>query len=136
MRFKDLNGRLRFLNIEKQRVKWDAPSKSKFQFGIKQFLKKYWEHDIVYEEMKMVGTRLRMDFFNATKRCGIETSGNQHTSYVPFFHAGNRINYWHQLRRDSKKYEWCQKNQINLIDIYPTDLPLTKSFFYKLNVSL
>ena len=136
MRFKDLQGRLRFLNIEKRRVKWDDASLSKFQFNIKQFLKPYWSYNIVYEEMPLVGTRLRLDLYNATRKIGIECNGKQHTDFNPFFHADSRINYLAQIRRDSKKYQWCQNNSITLIDIYPDDLPLTKSFFDKLNVSL
>lgn len=136
MRFKDLNGRLRFLNVEKQRIKWDESSLSKFQFGVKQFLKKYWENNICYEEMRMLGTRLRLDIYNATKRIGIECNGGQHTKFNKFFHDNNRINYWHQIRRDGVKYQWCENNQIILIDIYPADLPLTKTFFDKLNISL
>lgn len=136
MRFKDLNGRLRFLNVEKRRIKWNAPSLSKFQYGIKQYLKSYWQYHIVYEEMPMVGTRLRLDLYNATKRIGVEVNGDQHNEYNKFFHSNNRINYLHQIRRDFKKSEWCRINNITLIDIYPDDLPLTKSFFEKLNVSL
>lgn len=136
MRFKDLNGRLRFLNVEKRRIKWDEPSLSKFQFGIKQFLKPYWQHCIVYEEMPLVGTRLRLDLYNANKRIGIECNGGQHSKFNPFFHASSRINYHSQIVRDRKKYEWCEKNNITLIEIYPNDLPLTKSFFDKLNVSI
>lgn len=136
MRFKDLNGRLRFLNIEKRRIKWDEPSLSKFQFQIKQFLKKYWGNHICYEEMPMVGTRLRIDLYNANRKIAIECNGDQHTKYNEFFHAGNRINYWHQIRRDSVKYEWCQNNGITLIDIYPEDVPLTKAFFDKINIPL
>lgn len=136
MRFKDLNGCLRFLNVEKRRIKWDAPSLSKFQFEIKQFLKKYWEGSVCYEEMSMVGTRLRIDLYNANRRIAIECNGGQHTKYNEFFHAGNRINYWHQIRRDSVKWKWCENNGITLVDIYPDDLPLVKSFFDKLNVNL
>jgi len=136
VRFKDLNGRLRFLNVERRRIKWNAPSLSKFQYGVKQFLKPYWQNHIVYEEMRMVGTLLRLDLYNATKRIGIEVNGGQHKDFNKFFHNNSQLNYLKQLRRDHKKYLWCEKNNITLIDIYPDDLPLTKSFFDKLNVSL
>lgn len=136
MRNKDLMGRLRYLNSEKCRINWDGKSLSKFQRGIKQFLKKYWQGHIVYEECPMVGTRLRLDIYNATKKIAIECNGNQHREYNEFFHGGNQINYLAQLRRDGKKYEWCEINGITLIDIFPEDLPLSKSFFSELNISL
>jgi len=136
VRFKDLFGRLRFLNVEKYRIKWDESSLSKFQFNVKQYLKKYWEHEIMYEEMPMVGTRLRLDFYNATKRVAIEVNGAQHKTFNTFFHADSKLNYLKQIRRDYKKDLWCKNNNIILIEIYPEDLPLNKAFFRKFDISL
>jgi len=68
----------------------------------------------------MVGTRLSFDFYNANKKIIIEVQGVQHTKFVKFFH-GNRLKYLQQLKRDDKKYEFCQKNNLRLVEIYPTD---------------
>jgi hypothetical protein len=136
MRFKDLNGRERYLNIEKSRIRWDDSSVSKFQFEVKQFLKYYWSHHVVYEEMPLLGTRLRLDFYNANKKIAIECNGRQHGTYNKFFHKGNRYNYFYQIKRDSKKFFWCEKNGITLIEIEPEDLPLTENFFKSLGVLL
>jgi hypothetical protein len=129
MRFKTLSGKENFLNIEKRRIKWDAPSLSKFQFEVKQFLRKYWTGQVCYEEMRLVGTLLKFDFYNASKKIAVECSGPQHGAYNKFFHKGNKYNYLFQIKRDDKKWRWCEINNIKLIYIEPTDLPLTKKFF-------
>jgi hypothetical protein len=121
MKFKTLSGSTANLNnAKKYLIKWDQPSRSKFQLSVKKFLKPYWQYDIVFEEFKLVGTRLSFDFYNANKKIAIEVQGGQHTKFVKFFH-GNRFKYLDQLRRDDKKLRFCEINDIILIEIYPDD---------------
>jgi hypothetical protein len=121
MKFIGLNNReLTLKNPKKYLIDWNKKSRSKFQLETKNFLKPYWQHDIVFEEFRMVGTRLSFDFYNANKKIIIEVQGVQHTKFVKFFH-GNRLKYLQQLKRDDKKYEFCQKNNLKLVEIYPTD---------------
>jgi hypothetical protein len=121
MKFIGLNDReLTLKNPKKYLIDWNKKSRSKFQLETKNFLKPYWQHDIVFEEFRMVGTRLSFDFYNANKKIIIEVQGVQHTKFVKFFH-GNRLKYLQQLKRDDKKYEFCQKNNLKLVEIYPTD---------------
>jgi hypothetical protein len=121
MKFIGLNNReLTLKNPKKYLIDWNKKSRSKFQLETKNFLKPYWQHDIVFEEFRMVGTRLSFDFYNANKKIIIEVQGVQHTKFVKFFH-GNRLKYLQQLKRDDKKYEFCQKNNLRLVEIYPTD---------------
>lgn len=135
MKFKTLDGKERTLrNAKSYIINWDKKSRSKFQFEVKIFLKKYWEEDVVFEELKVVGTRLSLDFFNASKKVAIEVQGHQHFSYVKFFH-GNRINYLNQIKRDYKKIEFCELNKIKLIEIYPKD-ELSKDLFERFGVAL
>lgn len=136
MRFKTLSNKDKYQNIEKYRIKWDAPSLSKFQFSVKQFLKPYWSQQVCYEEMPLAGTRLRLDIYNASKRIGVECDGIQHGAYNKFFHKGNKWNYFSQIKRDNKKYLWCEKNNIKLIYVEPSDLPLSKNFFEEQGISL
>jgi hypothetical protein len=121
MKFKTLSGSTAELkNARKYLVKWQAESRSKFQFSVKEFLFPYWRTDIVFEEFRIVGTRLSFDLYNANKKIAIEVQGAQHTKYVKFFH-GNRMKYLEQLKRDDKKFRFCEINDINLIEIYPND---------------
>ena len=135
MKFKTLDGKDRTLrNVKSYIINWDGKSRSKFQFDVKQFLKKYWSGDVVFEELRIVGTRLSLDFFNATKKIAIEVQGSQHFSYVKFFH-GNRINYLNQIKRDYKKIEFCELNKIKFAEIYPKD-ELSKDLFERFDINL
>jgi hypothetical protein len=106
------------------------------QQQVKEFLRKYWEGFIVYEEFPVLGTKMRIDFFNATRKIAIEVNGDQHREFSPHFHNGSHVQYFSQMRRDQKKYEWCEINGIKLVEIYKEDLPLTQQFFARMEVSL
>lgn len=105
----------------KYKINWDKPSRSKIQFLVKQQLKEHWESHVVFEEFPVVGSKMTLDFYNATKKIAIEVQGKQHTKYTPFFHGKNKINYISQLRRDHQKREFCEKNNIRLVEIYYDD---------------
>ncbi len=121
MKFKTINGSVVELkNPKRYLIKWRGKSRSKFQLSVKEFLLPYWKNDIVFEEFKLAGTRLSLDFYNANKKIAIEVQGSQHTKYVEFFH-GNRFQYLQQLKRDEKKLKFCEANDITLIEIYPKD---------------
>jgi len=135
MKFKTLDGKERTLkNIKNCIIDWDAKSRSKFQFSVKQFLKTYWKGDVVFEELRIVGTRLSLDLYNANKKVAIEVQGEQHFKYVPFFH-NTRGSYLKQIKRDVKKNEFCEINGIHLVEIYPNDI-LSKELFEKFGVYL
>jgi len=136
MKFKTLFGATRSIsNPKKYLIDWDAKSKSKIQKSTKDFLKEYWEKYIVFEEFPVAGTKMSLDFYNATKKIAIEVQGAQHTKYTPFFHGDNKYNYLSQLRRDQDKLKFCEVNSILLIEIYKKE-ELNKGFFKKLGVSL
>ena len=126
MKFIDAYGRERNLkNAKKYLINWDKPSRSKFQTRVKKFLYPFWLHDIVFEEFRVVGSRLTLDFYNANKKVAVE--GEQHTKYVKFFHK-NPFKYSDQLKRDEAKLHFCKSNDIKLAEIYPQD-EITASVF-------
>ena len=128
MKFIDVYGRERNLkNAKKYLINWDKPSRSKFQTRVKDFLQPFWIHDIVFEEFRVVGSRLTLDFYNANKKIAVEVQGEQHTRYVKFFHK-NRFKYCDQLKRDEDKLLFCKSNNIKLAEIYPQD-EITASLF-------
>ena len=68
MRFKTLTGATRTVKKSKNfLIDWDGKSRSKIQFNVKQYLKKYWANHIVFEEFPVAGTKLSLDFYNANK---------------------------------------------------------------------
>ena len=128
MKFIDSYGRERNLkNAKKYLINWDKPSRSKFQTRVKDFLRSYWQHDVVFEEFRVVSTRLTLDFYNANKKIAVEVQGAQHTKYVKFFHK-NKFKYSDQLKRDEKKFQFCETNKIKLAEVYPQD-KITASLF-------
>lgn len=122
MKFFDVAGRPRVLrNSRNYLIDWEKQSRSKFQKSVKDFLQPYWQYDIVFEEMRIVGTRLSLDLYNANKKVAVEVQGRQHTKFIPHFHR-NRLKFREQLSRDEIKLDFCRKNDISLIEIYPEDL--------------
>ena len=113
MVFKTLFGSTRKVKASrKYLIDWEGSSKSK------KYLKKYWFHDIVFEEFPLVGSRMTLDFYNATKNIVIEVQGRQHTRFVPFMHGGSKINYLKQLKRDQDKIKFCEINQIKFVEYF------------------
>ena len=132
MRLFNIYGRLERRNVNKYLIKWDKPSRSKIQFKVKQFLKKYWRSCVVYEEFPVYGSRMKVDMLNATKKIAIEVNGAQHSNYNKFFHANSRINYLNSIKRDFKKLEWLEKNDYNLVEINYDEIDsLSVNFFKK-----
>jgi len=135
MKFKTLNGSLkRVSKIRKYIIDWEGKSRSKIQYNTKQKIKDVWANNVVFEEFPVAGTKLTLDFYNASKKIAIEVQGQQHRKYVKFFH-GNKMNYLDQLRRDKQKIEFCKINDIRLIEIYETDFK-DELFFNNLKKSL
>ena len=135
MKFLDPLGRPRNLKgAKKYLIDWDTKSRSKFQSRVKDFLKPYWKNDIVFEEFRIVGSRLSLDFYNANKKIAVEVQGDQHTKYVKHFHK-NRLKYLDQLKRDQKKLDFCEFNDIKLVEIYSTDV-INASLFDDQDTSL
>lgn len=123
MYFLTLKGRRKSIQMSRYGIDWDKSCLSKFQFAVKQFLRIHWSRQFVYEELPVVGTRMRLDFYNANKRVAIECDGAQHTKYNRHFHRGSLSVYQMQLMRDDLKEKWCELNQITLVRIYPEDVP-------------
>lgn len=136
MKFKTLQGSLkRVPKIKKYLIDWEEPSKSKLQYSVKSFLHEYWKNNVVFEEFPVAGTRLSLDFYNASKKIAIEVQGAQHRKYVPHFHGKNKVNYIDQVRRDKQKQEFCKINDIKLIEIYDTDV-LSLDLFISFGIQL
>lgn len=123
MRLFTVTGRLLNKNVSKFLIDWDKKSRSNIQFEVKQFLKPFWKTHICYEEFPVFGSRMKVDFINFTKKIAIEVNGDQHNSFNKFFHNNSRLNYLNSIKRDYKKSEWLEKNDIQLIELETKDLP-------------
>lgn len=103
-------------------INWDSTSRSKLQYSVKQFIKPYWSHDVVFEEFPIAGTKMSFDFYNSNQNIAIEVQGGQHLKYTPFFHGKSKSNFLSQIRRDNDKHKFCEINSIKLVEIYPNDV--------------
>jgi len=136
MRLYNIQGRLQARKVSKYLIKWNKKSRSKIQFKVKQFLKPYWENQIVYEEFPVYGSRMTVDIVNATKKIAIEVQGRQHKEFNKFFHK-TRGNYLESIKRDYIKREWLEKNDFVLIEVEEEEIKkLSKTLFKKLGLDL
>lgn len=132
MRFKLLNGQSVYKNIEHTRIDWDGKSLSKVQYNVKQFLRLYWERQVVYEEMPIPGTRLHCDIVNFSRKIAVEPGGAFHWQYNKHIHSNSRSKYLKSLGNDNKKREFMELNGFKFIEIHEKEVPLlTHEYFEK-----
>lgn len=132
MRLKNIRGRLQTKNVTKYLIDWRKSSRSKLQTKAKRFFQKYWKNHIVYEEFPVYGTRMKVDFLNATKKVAIEVNGPQHSSYNSFFHKKSRLNYLKSIKRDHQKAQWLEMNGYDLIELTTEEvIGLSEEFLIK-----
>lgn len=132
MRLYNVYGKLQSKKVSKYLIDWDKKSKSNIQFETKQFLKVFWENHIVYEEFPVYGTKLKVDFINATKKIAIEVNGVQHSQFNKFFHNNSRAKYLDSIKRDVKKREWLELNNFKIVEIEQNEVKdLSKQWFKK-----
>jgi len=126
-------GKLVDRNVARYRVEWEGKSPSKLQHRVKLLLKPIWFAHVVFEEFPVFGSLQRLDFYNATKRIAVEVNGPQHDKIIPFFH-GNlpQLGFASALRRDLNKYRWCERNNINVVEIIEADLSDIQGFYKRI----
>ena len=123
MTFLCANGREgKIKSVSKYLIDWEGGCKSGIQKDVKQQIKPYWFADVVFEEFPVAGTRMTLDFYNATTKVAIEVDGNQHYRFNKFFHSNSRQNFLEQLKRDEKKEYFCEINNIKLIRVLESDV--------------
>lgn len=121
MKFKDLSGKIKSINLGPNKRIMGANSKSKCQSILGDILISIWPNVTIYEEVPCCGTKLRLDFYIPTLNIAIEMQGRQHDEMVPFFHK-NKYGFMLSRSRDFTKDEWCKINNITLIKIFEKDL--------------
>ncbi len=137
MVFKTLNGRERDVSIKRYLIDWEPEREvSKPQVDTKRFLRPYWEHDVVVEELPVVGTRCRVDLINLNKNIMVEVSPESSHSYNKFFHRGSLNRFKDALKRDLMKGEWARLNGLTLVELTEADFPLTPAAFERQGVTL
>ncbi len=91
--------------------------KSSLHLKARQILKELYPFTSILEEVLLPGTKqLRVDFYVPSHALMVEVNGEQHYEYNKFFHGkDNEFNFTLSKRRDLKKEEWCEINNIRLV---------------------
>lgn len=85
-------------------------------------LKVIFPNDFIYEEVTLKGTKkfnkpdLYADFIIPAHRVLVEVHGNQHYEQNNFFHD-SKVDFIEGQKRDKRKIEWCQLNNITYIEL-------------------
>lgn len=109
-------------NIYQYRVDWEGEQGSDYAAEILDLLYPYWKHDIVFSELPVVGTRLRYDYVNTSKRIICECDGKQHDDFSTHFH-GHREQYKKQIKNDILKDSAAERNGYKMVRVKTYDLP-------------
>jgi len=128
-----INGTNRNISEAKYRMDWSKDAPSKISQTVKDFLFVHCRNYVWYEEFRLPGSLLRVDFLCATKKLAIECDGSQHTNFNKFFHR-DRMGYLSSLRRDMTKTKVLEDNGYVLVRIEDKDLPLSREFFENFGV--
>jgi len=118
MKFFDTRGREHSVDIRPSR--WQrrelGEGRGKFQTEVGDVLAELYPGDVICEEFPCSGENLTLDFFVPRKKVAGEVQGRQHRQFVQFFH-GDKDGFERQQKRDSRKDEWCELNNIRLVKI-------------------
>jgi hypothetical protein len=105
---------------EKYPVRSREDSKSNGQYELGVLLHRiYGKQALMLEEFPVPEERLWIDFFMPHHNLAFEYQGRQHDKFVKFFH-GDRKGFEHAKSRDVRKREWCELNDITLVEVRGT----------------
>ncbi len=118
MKLKSLKNQEINLNISPSRhpIRNEDECKSKFQYLVGQELIKQYPHYDVLEEIYIPYEKFYLDFFIPGLMIAVEANGEQHDRFIGHFHK-EQYNFRRQVERDHRKLEWCEFNDISLINI-------------------
>lgn len=108
-------------NIKPYIIKWDRKVSGP-QLTVKKFLEPYWKNHIVCEEFRILGSLLRIDLINFTKKIVVEISPRAlHVDFNKFMHGG-RGGFLKKLQSDAEKLAWAEKNGFKFVEVYDEDI--------------
>jgi len=108
------------VNVTKYLVDWDRVV-SKPQKQVKDALRPIWQGQLVCEEFRVPGSKMRIDLINFSLKIVVEVSPKGSHKYNEFFNK-NRSNFGRAVKRDLSKAEWCENNGFRFVEINDEDL--------------
>jgi len=115
-------------DLEGNEAKWDMKSygrkngkknKSKLHLKARAILHELYGALEILEEVRINVIKKRflmLDFFIPSLNIAVEVQGQQHFKFNSHFH-GNKLGFWKSRRNDARKKEWCEINNIKLIEL-------------------
>lgn len=116
MRVRLSNGREVAWNLRGYEVDLDDASGSGPHRRARKILREAFPFDRILEEVPIPGTKLRADFLIPAAMTMVEVQGRQHTEHSAHLH-GSYQSYLRSRRRDRRKVEFCELNDITLIEL-------------------
>lgn len=98
-------------------------NRSKLHEKAYKLLEEFYPYDTILEEVLLPGSKdqfggrsLRADIFLPSRSIMIEVHGEQHYKFNKFFFK-SKLDFYKAKARDSDKREWCDLNEIELIEL-------------------
>jgi hypothetical protein len=98
----------------------EVEHRSSHHLRARNLLRRLFGTQRILEEVPLPGTKLILDFFIPLQYLAIEVQGQQHYQYNPFFH-GSKWGFLQSRGNDRRKREWCEINNIRLIELPHTE---------------
>jgi hypothetical protein len=120
MRVVDLDGHYTDWSLKGYIAKGKLQNKSSLHIQARDLLLELFPTLQVLEEVPISPRKsetLYLDFYLPLIKTCIETHGEQHFKFVPFYH-NNMMNFIKSKKRDSDKKEWCEINNIKYIELF------------------
>lgn len=130
MKWLNRNGKEFSFADKRYLINWDKAAPSKGAQAVKDFLGANYRFWTWFEEYRIPGTRLKVDFLSTTTKVAIEFHGRQHNTFVKHWH-GSRSGFLSHIKRDVKKEELLEKNGFRLIEMYEEDLDLLNKEWFE-----
>lgn len=125
--YKTLDNTKYSINCSKYKIKWAGKSASKFEWEGKKFFYYLWKNNFCCEEFPCRPKKFdnfRLDLFNVDANVAVEFHGDQHVKQIQFYHK-TEDDFWESVERDEAKKEWCLHNNVQLVEIYQKNMPLS-----------
>ena len=120
---------MNILGLDGRHYSWNAAAcqavtenRSSLHEKAKNLLDNLFPYDRILEEVSLPGSKtesrrgtLRADLFIPNRRLIVEVHGEQHHKFNKFFYK-NKLQFYRAKARDAEKREWCEINDITLIE--------------------
>lgn len=119
MKVVDLDGHYSDWSLKGYIAKGQMQNKSSLHLQARELLLEAYPTLQILEEVPVSIRRsetLYLDFYLPLIQLCVETHGEQHFKFVPFYH-GSKINFAKSKKRDLEKQEWCDLNGIKYVSL-------------------